>query len=161
MRKALEYRFDDASSLNGHSVGNLFMAALTGPNNDLEQAIEDISHLLRVEGQVIPVTLGRADLCAELEDGSIIRGESDIDLRKVPLPRVKRIFLNPEVEDTGIEDRRAVLHKRFDLRPHLTYARTTANGFIDSALGHLARLPPTPEREALANVARYILSRDL
>lgn len=98
MREAMEYRFDDESSLNGHSVGNLFMAALTSRNNNIERSIEDLGRLLRVKGQVIPVTLERADLCAELEDGSVIQGESDIDLRQSPLPRVECIFLVPEVE---------------------------------------------------------------
>ena len=48
--------------------------------------------------QVVPVTLESADLCAELDDGRLIVGESDIDLRLTPLPRIRRIFLNREVE---------------------------------------------------------------
>ncbi len=98
LRNALEFRFGRDTSLNGHTVGNLLLAALTTVNNDLERAIQEISQVLRVTGQVIPVTLDRAELCAELEDGGIIQGESDIDLRAKPSPRIRKIFLAPRVK---------------------------------------------------------------
>nr|WP_296748496.1 gluconeogenesis factor YvcK family protein [Thioalkalivibrio sp.] len=98
IRDALEFRFGGESSLNGHSVGNLFMAALVSLSDDLESCIDQLSRILQVQGRVLPVTLGKADLCAELEDGRIIHGESHIDLRTAPLPRIKRIFLDNEVE---------------------------------------------------------------
>lgn len=98
IRDALEFRFGGESSLNGHSVGNLFMAALVSLSDDLESCIDQISRILQVQGRVLPVTLGKADLCAELEDGRIIHGESHIDLRTAPLPRIQRIFLDTEVE---------------------------------------------------------------
>ena len=97
IRQALEFRFGDKTSLNGHSVGNLFLAALTSVSGDLEQAIADIGQILNVSGQVIPVTLEHSELCAELEGSQIIQGESNIDTRATPLPRIKKIFLNPEV----------------------------------------------------------------
>ena len=97
LREALEYRFHPKSSLNGHSMGNLLLAALTSVNNHLEQALDELAALLRVRGQVIPVTLEQAELCAELEDGRLIQGESNIDLRGEPLPRIKRVFLDREV----------------------------------------------------------------
>lgn len=98
IRDALSFRFGADTSLNGHSVGNLLLAALTSLSNDLELALGDIGQILRVSGRVIPVTLERADLCAELEDGRIIQGESGINLRGTPLPRIKHIFLEPEVQ---------------------------------------------------------------
>ena len=97
IRRALEFRFGSKTSLNGHSVGNLLLAALTSVNNDLEQALKDIGHILGVSGQVVPVTLEQSELCAELEDSQIIQGESNIDFRSTPLPRITKIFLNPEV----------------------------------------------------------------
>lgn len=98
-REVFGFRFGDETSLNGHSVGNLLLAALTSlQKNNLEQAIEEASRILHVEGRVIPVTLTTADLCAELEDGQVIRGESEIDLRDVPHPRIRRIYLEPEME---------------------------------------------------------------
>ncbi len=98
IRAALEYRFAGSSSLNGHSVGNLFMAALTSLSDDLEQCVEQLSRILRVRGNVLPVTLGHADLCAELADGRILHGEADIDQRAAPLPRIERVFLDGQVQ---------------------------------------------------------------
>ena len=98
LRNPFKFRFGRDSSLNGHSVGNLPRAALTRPSDDVEQAIDEVSELLHVEGQVVPVALGRADLCAELEDEQVVQGESDIDVRGASTPRIARIFLTPEVE---------------------------------------------------------------
>ncbi|MFH1560082.1 MAG: gluconeogenesis factor YvcK family protein [Chloroflexota bacterium] len=97
LRTLVEFRFLQDSSLNGHSMGNLLLAALTTLRNDVEAAIEEMSRILRIQGHVVPVTLERADLCAELEDGSIVREESAIDLRGKQLPRIRRIFLDPPV----------------------------------------------------------------
>ncbi len=98
IRAALDYRFAESSSLNGHSVGNLFMAALTSLSDDLERCVEQLSGILRVRGSVLPVTLGRGDLCAELADGRILQGEAAIDQRAAPLPRIERVFLDHQVE---------------------------------------------------------------
>ena len=98
-RGAFEFRFGSDTSLNGHNVGNLLLAALTSMmENRLDLAIEEASRILEVEGKVIPVTLTTADLCAELINGQIIRGESDIDIRKMPNPRIKRIYIEPELD---------------------------------------------------------------
>ena len=97
LRELIGFRFRQDSSLNGHSLGNLLLAALTTLGEDLERAIDQMCHLLRITGQVIPVALDRADLCAELSDGQIIRGESNIDLRGERSPRIRRLFLDPPV----------------------------------------------------------------
>ena len=97
LREIIDFRFRQESSLNGHSLGNLLLAALTTLGEDLEGAIDELARLLKITGQVIPVTLNKADLCAELADRSIIRGESKIDLRGEPSPRIERVFLDPPV----------------------------------------------------------------
>lgn len=56
-----------------------------------------MSRLLRISGQVLPVTLERADLCARLQSGEVIRGESNIDLRGQRSPKIDRVFLDPQV----------------------------------------------------------------
>jgi uncharacterized cofD-like protein len=97
LRELLDFRFNRESSLNGHSLGNLLLAALTTLGKDLELAVDEMARLLRITGQVVPVSLERADLCAELEDGQLLRGESTIDLRGQREPRIKQVFLDPEV----------------------------------------------------------------
>ena len=95
---ALDFRFDEASSLNGHNVGNLLLAALTSARKDVQAAVDDLANILALTGNVVPVSLQMADLCAELEDGSLLRGESTIDLRHNHLPPIKRVFLDPAVD---------------------------------------------------------------
>lgn len=97
LRELIGFRFSRESSLNGHSLGNLLLAALTTIGQDLERAIDEMAAILRITGQVIPVTLERADLCAELGDGQVVRGESNIDLRAQRCPKIKRVFLDPWV----------------------------------------------------------------
>jgi uncharacterized cofD-like protein len=85
--------------VGGHSLGNLIISALQEINGgDLLLAVQDAQELLETAGAVLPVTLAHTTLCAELEDGSIIRGETNIDTRGEkdfgPLPTIKRLFLS-------------------------------------------------------------------
>ena len=91
--KLFQYRFDRAGSdLAGHSFGNLFITALAQVTGSFEQAVIESSRVLAVRGRVLPSTLENVTLCAELIDGSIVRGESTISRRKPP---IKRVFLDP------------------------------------------------------------------
>lgn len=95
LRETLQFRFGGNNGLSGHNVGNLLMAGLMSHSDDLDQAVDEISKMLRVQGNVIPVTSERAELCATLENGKIIRGESNIDVRLESLPRITNVFLEP------------------------------------------------------------------
>jgi uncharacterized cofD-like protein len=71
-----------ASGVGGHSLGNLILKGLQDINNgDLLLAIADAEELLNTAGHVLPVTLAQTTLCADLEDGTTICGETDIDTR--------------------------------------------------------------------------------
>lgn len=96
LRDLFEYRFNKGIGLNGHSFGNLLLTAMTEITGSMDAAIQDASRLLNVRGIVLPVTTDNVRLCAELEDGSIIRGEHNIDVRTAaPEVRIKRVFLAP------------------------------------------------------------------
>jgi len=89
------------AGVSGHSLGNLIISALQDINEgDLLRAIEDAQELLDTAGNVLPVTLSQSTLCAELEDGEVIRGETDIDTRGEkypgPLAPIKRVFLQED-----------------------------------------------------------------
>lgn len=86
--------------VGGHSLGNLIISALQEINGgDLLLAVQDAQELLETAGDVLPVTLAHTTLCAELENGSTICGETEIDTRGEknpgPLPAIKHIYLNP------------------------------------------------------------------
>ena len=100
-RNLFMYRFPDVphGSVTGHSLGNLILHALQDQNaGDLPGALEDAEELLNTTGHVIPVTLTTSTLCAELADGTLVRGETTIDRPsgRTVLP-IKRVFLDPAV----------------------------------------------------------------
>ena len=97
LNSALDFRFDSGSSLQGHSVGNLVLAALTTAYNGVQGAIDELSRMMRLQGQVVPVTLDEAHLCARLVDGTVIRTESAIDLRGNNGAGISEVFLDADV----------------------------------------------------------------
>lgn len=86
------YRFTEGEGLSGHSFGNLFLAAMSGITGNFDRAIKESSRVLNVVGRVLPATLGFVRLCAELDDGTIVEGESKISAAKRP---IKRVFFDP------------------------------------------------------------------
>jgi uncharacterized cofD-like protein len=85
-----QYRFNKGS-LNGMSLGNLLMAALTDITGSFEQAIKKASKILSIKGKVLPSTLASTHICAELEDGSIV--EEEFNVRAPQKPPIKKVFL--------------------------------------------------------------------
>ena len=95
LRQLFEYRFNGGTGLAGHSFGNLFLTALTDITGREDLAIAEAEQILDVKGRVLPVTLDHAHLCARLEDGTIIKGEHNIDLRRVrPDLKILDVFLD-------------------------------------------------------------------
>jgi uncharacterized cofD-like protein len=89
------YRFTEGQGLTGHSFGNLFLAAMSGITGNFDRAIKESSRVLNVVGRVLPATLGVVRLCAELNDGTIVEGESKISATHRPIKRV--FFDSPTV----------------------------------------------------------------
>ncbi len=88
-------RFTEAGKLSEHNLGNLFIT-FAAQYSDLLSALKAFSQALRVRGTVLPATLESVDLCAELSNGEIMRGEESIDEPKYNRElRVKRVFLDP------------------------------------------------------------------
>ncbi len=92
MTRLFEYRFKNGGGLEGHSFGNLFIAALTEVTGSFEKAVLESGRVLAVQGRVLPATLEDIQLCAELETGEVVRGESKIPKRT---GRIRRVFLVP------------------------------------------------------------------
>ena len=83
-----QYRFNKGS-LNGMSLGNLLMAALTDITGSFDQAIKKASKILTIKGKVLPSTLTSTHICAELKDGSVVEEEFNVRApRKAPIERV-------------------------------------------------------------------------
>ncbi|MBI2590836.1 MAG: YvcK family protein [Candidatus Blackburnbacteria bacterium] len=96
LRQLFEYRFDKGNGLSGHSFGNLLLTALTEILGNEVEAIQEAGKLLNIKGEVLPVTLTKAHLVARLTDGTLVRGETNIDVRIVgPTLKILDVFLDP------------------------------------------------------------------
>lgn len=93
MSDMLSYRFAAGSGLAGHSLGNLILAAITDISGDFVTAVRELSRVFAVRGRVLPAADRAIILHAEMEDGTIVTGESKIPEAE---GRIKRIFLEPE-----------------------------------------------------------------
>jgi len=89
-----QYRFEAAdSALDGHSFGNLFITAMTQVTGSFEQAVIESSRVLNIRGTVLPSSLDDIVVSAEMDDGSIVVGESNIPLAR---KRIKRLSISPD-----------------------------------------------------------------
>lgn len=87
-----QYRFKQSLDLDGHSLGNLMLAALTEITGDFSHAVREMSRVLNVNGTVLPAANQLVTLHAEFEDGTIVSGESKIPAYLQP---IRRVFLEP------------------------------------------------------------------
>jgi uncharacterized cofD-like protein len=91
LSKLFRHRFDKGE-LEGHSFGNLFLAALTSMTKDFAEAVRLSSEVLATRGHIYPATTSNVDLEALMEDGSRVRGETKITASK---GRIRELFLVP------------------------------------------------------------------
>ncbi|HLV79923.1 MAG TPA: gluconeogenesis factor YvcK family protein, partial [Chthonomonadaceae bacterium] len=90
---ALEESGGYGEGLRDHAFGNLLIAAMCAINDgDFERAVRETSRVLNVRGSVLPSTDVPVKLRAEMEDGSVLEGETTI--AHSPL-KIKRISLLP------------------------------------------------------------------
>lgn len=91
MTKLVDYRFEQGGEIKGHSLGNLLLAALQDVEGGLDEGIEALSRVLKIRGSIAPSTMSNVNVAAELEDGRVVVGESEIG----GSGRIKRVFLTP------------------------------------------------------------------
>lgn len=92
LSKLFRHRFDKGSGLEGHSFGNLFLAALTSLTSDFSEAVRLSSEILLTRGHIYPATTSNIELEALMEDGTRVRGETKITASK---GRIRELFLVP------------------------------------------------------------------
>lgn len=78
LEQIFQYRFGGEGELAGHSLGNLFLAALIKEFGSAQSGLEAASKVLKIRGQVVPATTSRVRLKAKMSDGEIVEGESEI-----------------------------------------------------------------------------------
>ncbi|QED49524.1 gluconeogenesis factor YvcK family protein [Cytobacillus dafuensis] len=93
IEEMFQHRFSTSTELSGHSLGNLILAAMTSITGNFVHAIQEMSKVLNVRGKVLPAANQSVILHAEMEDGTIVSGES-----KIPYSgkKIKKVFLTPK-----------------------------------------------------------------
>ena len=92
LSRLFQHRFQKGSGLEGHSFGNLFLAALTSITGDFAEAVRLSSEILLTRGHIYPATTSNVELEAFMEDGTRVRGETRITASK---GKIKELCLIP------------------------------------------------------------------
>jgi len=92
LSRLFQHRFVKGSGLEGHSFGNLFLAALTSITGDFSEAVRLSSEILVTRGRIYPATTSNVELEAIMDDGTRVVGETKITASK---NRIKELFLVP------------------------------------------------------------------
>lgn len=103
LTELFQYRFKAGDGLVGHSFGNLFLTVMSEITGDLEQAATASSKVLAISGKVLPSTLSDVSLWAEMEDGRLIEGESNIPQAKGKIKNIGCIPANPPALPTAVK----------------------------------------------------------
>ena len=93
LSRLFRHRFRGEGDLGGHSFGNLFLAALTEVTGDFVEAVRLSSEVLASKGHIYPATISDVRLVAELEDGTVVRGETQITASR---SGIRSLRLEPE-----------------------------------------------------------------
>jgi len=136
LSKLFAYRFRTGRGLLGHSFGNLFITALTEITGDFTHAIQLASKILATRGRIYPATTANATVVAHMEDGSIVRGETNITASKL---RIAELTLDPPNAPAMPETLEAI--ERADLitvGPGSLYTSLITNLLVQGIPGALA-----------------------
>ncbi len=78
LSRLFQYRFKAGEGLEGHSFGNLFLSAMTDITGDFSEAVKHAAGILATRGSIFPATTSNSQLYAIMDDGSVVRGETNI-----------------------------------------------------------------------------------
>lgn len=92
LSRLFQHRFEKGPGLEGHSFGNLFLAALTSITGDFAEAVRLSSEILVTRGRIFPATTRNVELEAVMEDGVRVVGETKITASK---GKIRELFLVP------------------------------------------------------------------
>jgi uncharacterized cofD-like protein len=100
-RSILQKRFYSNRRLRGHNAGNMLITMLSQYTGSFPEGVKALAEILDVRGAILPVTVSRATLVAELTDGTRIFGESAIDIpRGNQRERIRDVFMVPHHDET-------------------------------------------------------------
>jgi len=101
IRTILLKRLTGDSRLRGHNAGNMLLTMLAEYTDSFATGVKALTEILDARGTILPVTVDKATLVAELTDGSRIYGQRAIDVpRDSQRETIRDIYLVPHYHDT-------------------------------------------------------------
>lgn len=100
MNQIMQHRFEKKGEFQGHSFGNIFLTVLAEVTGSMSEAVRALSDILNIQGIVLPASRTQTRLVARFEDGTVVKGESNIDLgigRRLDL-RIADLWHEPEAQ---------------------------------------------------------------
>jgi uncharacterized cofD-like protein len=95
-RAILLKKFVGDRRLQGHNAGNMLLTMLSRYTGSFPRGVQALAEILDVRGKILPVTVDKATLVAELTDGNRIFGETAIDMpRGTQREKIRHVFLVP------------------------------------------------------------------
>ena len=137
LARLFDHRFRGGAALEGHNFGNLFVAALTEITGDFAHAIQLASKILATRGKIYPATTTNATLTARMDDGSLVRGETNINATQ---RHIEELMLDPPDAAALPETLEAIAHADLiTVGPGSLYTSLIANLLVQGIPSALAR----------------------
>ena len=105
MQQLMDYRFESDGQLDGHSFGNILIAALAGIGGDFYRGVEIAGELLAIRGRVVPSTSSYVTLVGSTVSGETLIGETRVGHSA---DRLRSLTLIPADPDAHPEAVRAI-----------------------------------------------------
>ncbi|MEI3607438.1 YvcK family protein [Pseudogracilibacillus sp. SE30717A] len=107
LHELFQHRFNVSNGLSGHSLGNIVLVAMSSITGSFYTAVKEVSDMFNVKGKIYPIVNESVTLHAEMNDGTIVSGESQIPMKN---KKIKRVFLTPNNLSPIPEVVEAILH---------------------------------------------------
>jgi len=103
LSRLFQYRFKAGEGLEGHSFGNLFLSAMTDITGDFSEAVRYAASILATRGNIFPATTSNAQLYALMDDGTVVRGETNITASQRRITELRMAPANAKPATAALE----------------------------------------------------------
>lgn len=95
MDNLLKHKFK-SEKLRDLCFGDIYLSAMEEIYGDMTESIKNSNRILNITGKVLPVTQDKIDICAELEDGTVIKEKNKIpEITYSKVSKINRIYISP------------------------------------------------------------------
>ena len=95
MEYLMNYRFRN-ERLRSLTFGDVYLSAMNEIFENMAEGIENTNRVLNITGKVLPVTADEITVCAELDDGTVVKEKAKIpEIAYEKVAKINRIYIAP------------------------------------------------------------------